>query len=156
MEEKGRESWWRREEIREQLELSCCWVCLHWAEPWGRGRPITHPIHPSTQLNHFFNSFLLSFNQSNQFHFVNWWLMKKREKNEADRPPQEQQHIQFKSTKLMELNCWTVPLGPQCAQQIKSKSIFPLGREDWIWFVLLMRGGCPHSLTNKFTNLSYL
>ena len=51
---------------------------------------------------------------------------------------------------------WTVLLGPQCAQQIKSKSIFPLGREDWIWFVLLMRGGCPHSLTNKFTNLSYL
>ena len=27
-------------------------------------------------------------------------------------PPMEQQHIQFKSTKLMELNCWTVPLGP--------------------------------------------
>ena len=31
-----------------------------------------------------------------------------------------------------------IPLGPQCAQQIKSKSIFPLGREDWIWFVLLL------------------
>ena len=73
----------------------------------------------------------------------------------ADRPPQEQQQIQLIKILLI-LNCWTVLLGPQCAQQIKSKSIFPLGREDWIWFVLLMRGGCPHSLTNKFTNLSYL
>jgi len=31
-----------------------------------------------------------------------------------------------------------ISLGAARPQQIKSKSIFPLGREDWIWFVLLM------------------